>query len=160
MTIDISNGFYFFGTISGWCGNNRTSGTANVYVGNQDNTRSPFGAIGFRIADDGLYMLDGTSTATPATGAFAQIKFQKDDGLTNFYRFAVYVDSSGLMRYYIVSLNDGQVAEGQLQCTLGNLGANSKLYMTYDRLSNNTAAIAIGETHFVLNTNNSQLDHH
>ena len=50
MTVDIDNGFYFFGTISGWCGNNRTDGTANMYVGTSDNSRNPSGAIGFRIA--------------------------------------------------------------------------------------------------------------
>lgn len=155
MTIDVSNGFYVFGTMSGWCGNNRTSGTANVYVGSNDNTRSPFGAIGLRIADDGLYILDGTTVATQAQGSWEQIKFQRDDGLTNFYRFAFYVNDAGMMTYYVVSLNSGNVASGTKQCTLSNIAANPKVYHTYDRLGNNTAAIAIAETHLVLNTSAS-----
>lgn len=151
MTIDISEGFYTFGTISGRCGNGNTSGTANVYIGTGENSRSPFGCIGFRIADDGLYILDGTSTATKVGGGGEAIQFRKTGGLTNFYRFAVYVDAAGLMTFYIVSLNDGVLATGTQQCVMTNIQNNPKLWMTYDRLGNSTSCIAIGETHLVLN---------
>ena len=151
MTIDISNGFYIFGTMSGWCGNNRTNGTSNVYIGTSDNSRTPFGCIGLRIDADGLYIMDGTATATQGEGSYDQVKFQRDDGLTNFYRFAFFVDSAGLMTYYVVSLNNGTLSSGTRQCQLTNVGTNPKLFQTYDRLGNNTSAIAIGETHLVLN---------
>lgn len=151
MTIDVREGFYAFGTISGRCGNNSTNGTSNVYVGDKENSRSAFGCIGFRIASDGLYIMDGTNTVTLASGGASLMKFLRDDGITNFYRFAFYVDNSGLMTYYIVSLNDGQLSTGTHQCVLNNIPSNPKLWMTYDRLSNNTSCIAIGETHLVLN---------
>ena len=151
MTIDVSNGFYVFGTISGWCGNNRTGGTSNVFIGTDDNSRAGFGCIGIRIADDGLYVMDGTSNVTLGGGSASIMKFQRDDGLTNFYRFAIYVDNAGLMTYYVVSLNDGTLSSGTQQCQLSNIGTNPKLFQTYDRLGNNTSAIAIGETHLVLN---------
>ena len=64
----------------------------------------------------------------------------------------MYVDDTGMMTYYIYDLNSGQVSSGTQQCFLNSVENNPKAYVVYDRLNNSTAAIAIAETHLVVNS--------
>jgi len=150
LTIDVSNGFYAFGTVSGWCGNNNTEGNVGVYVGTSENFRSYNNNIGFVLGNSGLFLLDGFNLRTPNNNT--SMAFNIEPGVTHMYRYAFYVDNTGLMTYYIVDLNTGQVSTGTQQCNLGALGNDPKLYISYDRYANNTAAIAIAETHLVVNS--------
>ena len=149
MTLDVSAGFYAFGTVSGWCGNNTTEGNVAVYVGNSEDFRSYAQNIGFVLGNSGVFILDGQNLRTAQNSAALQ--FDIEPGVTHMYRYAFYVDNAGLMTYYIVDLNTGQLSTGTQQCNLGSLGSNPKLYVSYDRYNNNTAAIAIAETHLVVN---------
>ncbi len=153
MSLDVSNGFYMFGTVSGWCGNSRSEGNVSVFVGSRDNNRSYSGSIGIVIGNTGLYLTDGQNLRTPDNSS--SFMFNKEAGVTHMYRYAFYVAPDGLMTYYVVDLNDGQVSTGTQQCTLSTLGSNPKAYVVYDRYSNNTAAIAIAETHLVVNPSGS-----
>lgn len=150
MTLDVSAGFYAFGTVSGWCGNNTTEGNVAVYVGDSENFRSYTQNIGFVLGNSGVFILDGQNLRTAQNSAALQ--FNIEPGVTHMYRYAFYVDDEGLMTYYIVDLNTGQLSTGTQQCNLASLGGNSKLHVSYDRYGNNTAAIAIAETHLVVNS--------
>ncbi len=150
MTIDVSNGFYCFGTVSGWCGNSQSEGNVGVYVGTSDNFRSYSGCIGFVLGNSGIFIVDGQNLRTANNSS--AISFNIEPGITHMIRYAFYVDLSGLMTYYIYDLNTGQVSTGTQQCTLGSIGNNPKMYISYDRYGNSTAAIAIAETHLVLNS--------
>ncbi|AUR83623.1 hypothetical protein NVP1038O_13 [Vibrio phage 1.038.O._10N.286.51.C2] len=148
--IDVSAGFYAFGTVSGWCGNSTTEGGVAVYVGTSENFRSYTQNIGFVLGNTGLYLLDGQNLRTPDNNA--AMAFNIEPGVTHMYRYAFYVDATGMMNYYIVDLNTGQVSQGTQQCNLASIGSDPKLYVSYDRYSNSTAAIAIAETHLVVNS--------
>ncbi len=150
MTIDTSEGFYAFGTISGWCGNSSTEGNVGVYVGNSENFRSYTQNIGFVLGNNGIFILDGQNLRTAQNSV--NFGFNIEPGVTHMYRYAFYVDPAGLMTYYVVDLNTGQVSSSTQQCNLASIGSNPKMYISYDRYSNNTAAIAIAETHLVLNS--------
>ena len=156
ITIDVTNGFYAFGTVSGWCGNNTTEGGVAVYVGTSENFRSYTQNIGFVLGNTGLYLLDGQNLRTPDNNT--NFGFNIEPGVTHMYRYAFYVDATGLMNYYIVDLNTGQVSQGTQQCNLASIGSDSKLYISYDRYGNNTAAFSIGETHLVVNSVGSAED--
>ncbi|MCP4259883.1 MAG: hypothetical protein GY774_20580 [Planctomycetes bacterium] len=149
MTLDTSEGFYVFGTVSGWCGNSSTEGNIGVYVGTSENFRSYTQNIGFVLGNSGVFILDGQNLRTAQNSA--SFGFNVEAGVTHMYRYAFYVDMTGLMTYYIIDLNTGQVSAGTQQCNLSSIGSNPKLYISYDRYSNNTAAIAIAETHLVVN---------
>ncbi|AUR82003.1 hypothetical protein NVP1017O_34 [Vibrio phage 1.017.O._10N.286.55.C11] len=148
--IDVSAGFYAFGTVSGWCGNSTTEGGVAVYVGTSENFRSYTQNIGFVLGNTGLYLLDGQNLRTPDNNT--AMAFNIEPGVTHMYRYALYVDATGMMNYYIVDLNTGQVSQGTQQCNLASIGSDPKLYVSYDRYSNSTAAIAIAETHLVVNS--------
>ncbi|AUR92794.1 hypothetical protein NVP1177O_29 [Vibrio phage 1.177.O._10N.286.45.E10] len=148
--IDVSAGFYAFGTVSGWCGNSTTEGGVAVYVGTSENFRSYTQNIGFVLGNTGLYLLDGQNLRTPDNNT--NFGFNIEPGVTHMYRYAFYVDAAGMMNYYIVDLNTGQVSQGTQQCNLASIGSDPKLYVSYDRYSNSTAAIAIAETHLVVNS--------
>ena len=150
MTLDVSAGFYAFGTVSGWCGNSTTEGNIAVYVGGSENFRSYTQNIGFVLGNSGVFILDGQNLRTAQNSAALQ--FNIEPGVTHMYRYAFYVDNAGLMTYYIVDLNTGQLSTGTQQCNLASLGSNPKLYVSYDRYGNNTAAMAIAETHLVVNS--------
>ena len=150
MTIDSSEGFYFFGTVSGWAGGNQNNGTMAVYVGvNGDNPKAGASKIGFALTADRLIILTGDSSAD-ATSATAS-KFNQENGVAHFYRFAVYVDNTGMMTYYIVNLNTRILHEGQQQCSLNTVLNNPKLWVAYDREAQNTSTVAVGEIHLVMN---------
>lgn len=151
MTIDTSQGFYFFGTVSGWAGGNQNDGTMAVYVGtNGDNPKAGGSKIGFALIADRLVILTGND-AQDAVSATAS-RFNLTNGVANFYRFAVYVDLTGLMRYYIVSLNTRVLHSGTQQCDLATVSNNPKLWVSYDREAANTSTVAVGEIHLVLET--------
>ena len=156
ITIDTSNGFYAFGTVSGWCGNNTTEGNIAVYVGTSENFRSYTQSIGFVLGNSGLVILDGNNIRTADNST--SFGFNIEPGVTHMYRYAFYVDATGLMNYYIVDLNTGQVSQGTQQCILNSIGSDPKLYISYDRYGNNTAAFAIAETHLVVNSVGSAED--
>lgn len=156
ITIDITNGFYAFGTVSGWCGNNTTEGGVAVYIGTSENFRSYTQNIGFVLGNTGLFILDGQNVRTPDNNT--NFGFNIEPGVTHMYRYAFYVDATGLMNYYVVDLNTGQVSQGTQQCNLASIGSDPKLYISYDRYANNTAAFAIAETHLVLNSVGSAED--
>lgn len=151
MTIDTSQGFYFFGTVSGWAGGAQNNGTTAVYVGtNADNPKAGGSKIGFALTADRLVILTGND-AQDAVSATAS-RFNLTNGVANFYRFAVYVDLTGMMTYYIVSLNNRVLHTGQQQCDLSTVSNNPKLWVAYDREAANTSTIAVGEIHLVLET--------
>lgn len=150
ITIDVSAGFYAFGTVSGWCGNNNTEGNVGVYVGTSENFRSYTNSIGFVLGNSGIFLLDGFNLRTPNNNTLFAFNFEP--GVTHMYRYAFYVDADGMMTYYVVNLNTGQVSSGTQQCNLSALGNDPKLYVSYDRYGNNTAAFAIAETHLVVNS--------
>ncbi|CAH9015108.1 conserved hypothetical protein [Vibrio phage 489E54-1] len=150
VEIDVSAGFYAFGTVSGWCGNNNTEGNVAVYVGTSENFRSYTQNVGFVLGNNGLVILDGNNIRTADNST--SFGFNIESGVTHMYRYAFYVDASGMMTYYIADLNTGQVSSGTQQCLLNSIGSNPKLYISYDRYSNNTAAFAIAETHLVVNS--------
>ena len=156
ITIDVTNGFYAFGTVSGWCGNNTTEGGVAVYIGTSENFRSYTQNIGFVLGNTGLYLLDGQNLRTPDNNT--NFGFNIEPGVTHMYRYAFYVDATGLMNYYVVDLNTGQVSQGTQQCNLASIGSDPKLYISYDRYANNTAAFAIAETHLVVNSVGSAED--
>jgi hypothetical protein len=156
ITIDITNGFYVFGTVSGWCGNNNTEGNVAVYLGTSENFRSYTNNIGFVLGNSGLFLLDGFNLRTPNNNTL--FAFNIEPGVTHMYRYAFYVDFTGMMNYYIVDLNTGQVSQGEQQCNLASIGSDPKLYISYDRYANNTSAIAIAETHLVINSVGSAED--
>ena len=153
MTIDTSNGFYCFGTVSGWCGNSQTEGNVAAYVGNSENFRSYTGAIGVVLGNSGVFLMDGQNLRTPNNSA--SFGFNIESGVAHMIRYAFYVAPDGMMTYYIVDLNSGQLSSGTRQCTLSSIGVNPKMYVSYDRYGNNTSAIAIAETHIVLNSGSS-----
>ena len=151
MTIDASQGFYFFGTVSGWAGGAQNNGTMSVYVGsNADNPKAGGSKIGFALVADRLVILTGND-AQDAQSATAS-RFNLTNGVANFYRFAVYVDNTGMMTYYIVSLNNRVLHTGQQQCDLATVSNNPKLWVAYDREGSNTSTVAVGEIHLVMST--------
>lgn len=151
ITIDASQGFYFFGTVSGWAGGAQNNGTMAVYVGsNADNPKAGGSKIGFALVADRLVILTGND-AQDAVSATAS-RFNLTNGVANFYRFAVYVDNTGMMTYYIVSLNNRVLHAGQQQCDLATVSNNPKLWIAYDREAANTSTVAVGEIHLVMST--------
>ena len=149
MTIDSSQGFYFFGTVSGWAGGAQNNGTMAVYVGtNADNPKAGGSKIGFALIADRLVILTGNDAQDAVTATAS--RFNLTNGVANFYRFAVYVDLSGMMTYYIVSLNNRVLHTGQQQCDLGTVSNNPKLWVAYDREGSNTSTVAVGEIHLVM----------
>ena len=151
MTIDTSQGFYFFGTVSGWAGGAQNNGTTAVYVGtNADNPKAGGSKIGFALIADRLVILTGNDAQDAVTATAS--RFNLTNGVANFYRFAVYVDLTGMMTYYIVNLNNRVLHTGQQQCDLGTVSNNPKLWVAYDREAANTSTVAVGEIHLVLET--------
>jgi hypothetical protein len=150
MTLDVSSGFYAFGTVSGWCGNASTEGNVGVYVGTSESFRTYTQNIGLVLGNSGVFLLDGQNLRTAQNSA--SFGFNIEPGVTHMYRYAFYVAPDGLMTYYIVDLNTGQVSTGTQQCNLASIGSNPKMYVSYDRYGNNTSAMAIAETHLVVNS--------
>lgn len=97
-----------------------------------------------------MVILDGNNIR--AADNSTSFGFNVETGVTHMYRYAFYVDALGVMTYYIANLNTGQVSAGTQQCLLNSIGSDPKLYISYDRYSNNTAAFAIAETHLVVNS--------
>lgn len=150
VQIDVSEGFYVFGTVSGWAGGADRNGTTAVYVGrNADNPKGGGGKIGFALIADKLVILtgNGSQDAENATAS----KFNKESGVAHFYRYAFYVDSDGNMTYFVKDLNDGVVHQGTETVNLASLSNDSRLYVAYDREGANTSTIAVGETTLVMN---------
>ena len=100
-----------------------------VYVGTSENFRSYTQNIGFVLGNTGLYLLDGQNLRTPDNNT--NFGFNIEPGVTHMYRYAFYVDATGLMNYYIVDLNTGQVSQGTQQCNLASIGSDPKLYISY-----------------------------
>lgn len=150
VQIDVSEGFYVFGTVSGWAGGADRNGTTAVYVGrNADNPKGGGGKIGFALIADKLVILTGNGAQDSENATSSQ--FNKESGVAHFYRYAFYVDSDGNMIYFIKDINDGVVHQGTATVNLASLSNDSRLYVAYDREGANTSTIAVGETTLVMN---------
>lgn len=154
-TINPDKGFYFFGTISGWAGgNNNRPSRVDVFIGDRHNHDNSGGNIGFSLANNGLFILDG-DTNIPAENS-SDFLFDKEDGVCHMYRYAVYVDDAGLITYYILDLNTGEISTGKVQGNLTSLSSSCKFWISYKRtslwLNNTTSCVATGETWVVVNS--------
>ena len=150
VQINVSEGFYVFGTVSGWAGGADRNGTTAVYVGrNADNPKGGGGKIGFALTADRLSILNGNGSEDANNATSSQ--FNKESGVAHFYRYAFYVDRVGNMIYLVQDLNDGTTHQGSTTVNLASLNTDSRLYVAYDREGANTSTIAVGETTLVMN---------
>ena len=150
VQINVSEGFYVFGTISGWAGGADRNGTSAVYVGrNADNPKGGGGKIGIALVADRLSILNGNGSEDANNATSSQ--FNKESGVAHFYRYAFYVDRVGNMIYLVQDLNDGTTHQGSTTVNLASLNTDSRLYVAYDREGANTSTIAVGETTLVMN---------
>ena len=150
VQINVSDGFYVFGTVSGWAGGADRNGTTAVYVGrNADNPKGGGGKIGFALTADRLSILNGNGSEDANNATSSQ--FNKESGVAHFYRYAFYVDRVGNMIYLVQDLNDGTTHQGSTTVNLASLNTDSRLYVAYDREGANTSIIAVGETTLVMN---------
>lgn len=150
VQINVSEGFYVFGTISGWAGGADRNGTSAVYVGrNADNPKGGGGKIGFALVADRVSILNGNGSEDADNATASQ--FNKESGVAHFYRYAFYVDRDGNMIYLVQDLNDGVTHQGSTTVNLSSLNTDSRLYVAYDREGANTSTIAVGETTLVMN---------
>ena len=150
VQINVSEGFYVFGTVSGWAGGADRNGTSAVYVGrNADNPKGGGGKIGFALTADRLSILNGNGSEDANNATSSQ--FNKESGVAHFYRYAFYVDRVGNMIYLVQDLNDGTTHQGSTTVNLASLNTDSRLYVAYDREGANTSTVAVGETTLVMN---------
>lgn len=151
VQIDVSEGFYVFGTVSGWAGGADRNGTTAVYVGrNADNPKGGGGKIGIALVADRLTILTGNGSVDADNATASQ--FNKESGVAHFYRYAFYVDRAGNMLYFVQDLNDETTHQGSTTANLASLNNDSRLYVAYDREGANTSTIAVGETTLVMNS--------